>query len=213
MGDYPSPMVDHIRTLLLPCLCVFGLISSSNAEPVLPANADALVKEGIKAYDAEDYLRAKEILLPLAEAGLPEAMNKIGIMLRFGEGFIQNFEAGCDWYEKSAALGNVSGMYKLSICYNHGRGREKDHEQMLKWRTQAALGGSTLAMINLAALDPSEGEEYLKWMLMAQEHGSTFAKVDLWLQGYKSESQMNWSEFLCVSWKVLIMGNGKKTCD
>ena len=206
-------MIPTLRHLTLFPFLTFSLTTVVAAEPSLPTNADDLFKLGDKAYDTGDYQRAKNILLPLAQAGLPDAMNLVGLMHFDGIVFPKDHNIECDWYEKAAKAGFARAMYNLSICYNQGLGRPKDQEKMLKWRVRAAENGSIPAMINLAALDPNEGEEYRKWMLMAQEHNSAYAKVSLWLQGYKSDSQMNLRDFVCVSWRILIMDGWKEDCD
>ena len=43
------------------------------------------------AYEAEDFARAIEILLPLAEAGIADAQFLLGLMHANGQGVEQNF--------------------------------------------------------------------------------------------------------------------------
>jgi len=175
---------------------------------------DKQVEIGVKAYDDGDYQRAKDILLPLAEAGHPKAMNMVGLMHYDTPVFPNDPVLECDWYERSAKAGFASGMYNLSICHNQGSGRMKDHTQMLYWRTMAANNGSTNAMINLASLDKSEGKDFRRWMLKAVEYGSSYAKVDLWLQGYKEDvPDITFRDILCVSWRILILKGSFKACD
>ncbi|MBL4615900.1 MAG: sel1 repeat family protein [Magnetovibrio sp.] len=206
---YPPAMVACIYKLLPILIVALCLTTSVQADET----QDLLVEKGVAAYDDGDYQRAKNILLPLAEAGHPKAMNKIGIMHYDGIVFPKDPNIECDWYKQAAQGNYASAMYNISICYNHGHGRTQDSQKMLFWRINAAKHGSTAAMINLAALDLTEGEQYRHWMMMAQEYGSAWAKVDLWLQGYKDDSQMNLGDFICVSWKITIMGGEFEDCD
>ncbi|MEG3618975.1 tetratricopeptide repeat protein [Magnetovibrio sp. PR-2] len=206
------PMGDVVRFLLLSCWVVVGLSGPSTAEPTLPANADALVEEGIAAYGAEDYQRAKDILLPLAEAGHPEAMHRIG-RLYDGKGvFPHDPKTECDWYEKAANKGLAKSMHNMGVCYD-GFGRDDDIAQERAWLLKAAEKGFVSSMINLAALDPKKGTEYLFWMENAQKNNSSYARVSLWLHGYKENSQMSFFDFACVSWKVILMKGNKLSCD
>ena len=207
-------MVASVRTLILSCLILVGLSNPGTAEPALPTNADALVEEGIAAYDAEDYQRAKDILLPLAEAGDAKAMNIIGLMHDGTPVFPDDPIIECDWYEKSARSGFPSGMYNLSICYSHGDGRKKDPDLMLKWRSSAAKLGHKASLINLAAMDKNRGKHYRSLMLQAVDNGSTFAKVSLWLRGYSDDvHDVTFSEIVCVSWNIILLDRSKYYCD
>ena len=177
---------------------------------------DAEVERGVEAFDAGDYATAKAILLPLAQAGHPKAMNMIGLMHDGTDVFPNDPKQECDWYERAAEAGYSSGMYNLSICYNHGRGREQNHGLMLHWRKLAADHGSTNAMINLASLDTRQGPDYRHWMNKAAEHGSRYAPVSLWLQGYKDDARkhgMTIGELVCVSWNILILDDHFDACD
>ena len=201
-------MIVQLRTLL------FSLVFASLATTATGDEAqDAQVEQGVAAYDEGDYQRAKDILLPLAEAGHPKAMNMVGLMTKFGNGFTPNPEVACDWYEKSATAGYSSAMYNMSICYD-GFGRPNDPERHKFWLLRAADVGHVPAMINLSAFDPSKGEEYLKWHRLAIDHGSTFAKVSLWLDGFKDEvPDITFGEIVCVSWNIILLDGGFRECD
>lgn len=201
-------MMDMFRNLSATLLLTLLLSPAAMADDA----QDQQVEIGVAAYDDGDYQRAKDILLPLAEAGHPEAMHMIG-RLYDGKGvFPTDLETECDWYERSANKGLAKSMYNMSICYD-GFGRPDDPEMDKFWLMNAADKGFTPAMINLAALDPDEGAEYRRWMMMAQEHDSAYAKVSLWLQGYKTDSKMTLKDFVCVSWRILIMNGQFRDCD
>jgi len=198
---------------------VLGVSGASAVETVVPAykatpEHDQLVEQGVAFYDDKDYAKAKEILLPLAEAGHAKAMNMIG-RLHGGTGVFPNDPViKCDWYEKSAKAGYLAAMYNLSSCFNHGRGRPHNIENMLHWRTMAANKGYIPAMINLSALDKSEGEEYRYWMNKAREHGSVYAKVSLYLQGYAHDvPDLYIQDKVCVYVRILILGGDFLDCD
>lgn len=177
---------------------------------------EAEAERGFAAYDAGKYAAAKAILLPLAEAGHPKAMNMVGLMHDGTKVFPNDPKLECDWYERAAKAGYASAMYNLSICFNHGRGRPQDSDKMLKWRTDAALLGIKRASINLAALDESEGPEFRRWMLQAAEHGSRFALVSLWLSGYEDdawENGMTIQDIVCMYWRVYMLEKSIESCD
>jgi len=201
-------MMDMFRNLSAALLLTLLLSPAALADEA----QDKQVDIGVKAYDDGDYQRAKAILLPLAEAGNAQVMHIIGRLYDGTDVFPTNPKTECDWYERAANKGLAKSMYNMSICFD-GLGRPNDPEISKAWMLKSAEQGYIPAMINLASLDPSEGDEFRSWMMMAQDHGSVFAKVDLWLQGYKDDSQMNLQDFICVSWRILIMDGDILDCD
>jgi len=197
---------------------VLGVSGASAVETVVPAykatpEHDQLVEQGVAFYDDEAFEKAKEILLPLAEAGHAKAMNYIGRMYYDGIAFQKNAKTECDWYEKSAKAGYPNAMYNMSICYD-GHGRLADVNMSQMWVLRAANLGHVPSMIFLSSLDKSEGEEYRYWMNKAREHGSVYAKVSLYLQGYAHDvPDLYIQDKVCVYVRILILGGNKKDCD
>jgi len=107
------------------------------------------VEEGFAAYDAGDYAKARSILLPLAEAGVPKAMNKIGRMHDAGKGFPRNPTIACDWYEKGALKGYAGAQNNLNICFETGQGRPVDLDKSIYWAEAAASQGILNSQIYL----------------------------------------------------------------
>ena len=195
-------------------LCVLALVVTLGNLVRANEAEDQLVEQGVAFYDDEDFQKAKDILLPLAEAGHAKAMNMIGLMHDGTGVFPNNPKLECDWYEKSANGGYLSGMYNLSSCFNHGRGRELNSKQMLFWRTKAANQGYIPAMINLSSLDETEGEYYRYWMNKAAQHGNAYAKVSLKLQGYEQDvPDVKIQDTLCVYVRILIFDGDFLDCD
>ena len=202
-------MIATSKSVLAVLFCALLVAAPVHADEA----QDRLVEQGVAAYDAGDYAEAKSILLPLAEAGHPWAMNMIGRMYKFGQGYAANPTVGCDWYERAANAGYANAMYNMSICYD-GFGRPDDPEMDKQWLLKAADHGVADAMVNLSALDLSEGEEYRRWMNQAVQHGSVYAQVSLWLQGYKNDvPDIKVQDIVCVSFLVLILDKDINACD
>lgn len=178
------------------------------------SHLDAEVDRGIEAYDAGEYQRAKDILLPLAEQGHPKAMNMVGLMHHGSPVFPDDPVAECDWYDRAAKAGYASGMYNLARCYHTGSGRELDKKRDVFWLKAATENGHIRAMINLAGMDETEGPEYRRWMTMAADHGSHFALVDLWYAGYKRDvPDIEVRDITCVTARILIFREDIDVCD
>ena len=74
-------------------------------------------KEGLAAFDTEDYAKAKALLEPLAEQGNAEAQCVIGnLYYQLGLGVAPDAAKAIAWYRKSAEQGyglaanNLAGM-------------------------------------------------------------------------------------------------------
>lgn len=201
-------MIVQLRTLL------FSLVFTTLAATAMGDEAqDAQVEQGVSAYDEGDYRRAKDILLPLAEAGHPKAMNMVGLMHYDTPVFPNDPVAECDWYEKAANAGYPPAMYNMSICYE-GKGRPDEPEMEKAWLLKATEHGYIPALINLAGMDQTQGEHYRHWMNKAVQHGSKYAQVSLWLQGYKEDvPDIAARDIICVSWNILILNGEFRECD
>ena len=175
---------------------------------------DKLVEQGVAFYDDEEFAKAKAILLPLAQAGHPKAMNMIGRLHDNTDVFPNDSVVECDWYERSAKAGYPSAMNNLSICFEEGIGRLKNIDDMLYWRKMSAKNGSKLGMINLAWYDKEASEDYRYWMNKAREHGSVYAKVSLFLQGYGHDvPDLHIQDIVCVYVRILIFDGSFLSCD
>jgi len=194
-------------------VCALILVAMPGRLAWADAAQDQLVEQGVAFYDDEEYEKAKEILLPLAETGHPKAMNMVGLIYAFGDVFPTDEKTECNWYEKSANSGFPPAMYNLSICYD-GNGRTADPIMSKELLIKAAGLGHIRSMINLASLDKSEGEDYRYWMNKAREHGSVYAKVSLYLQGYAHDvPDLYIQDKVCVYVRILMLGGEKDICD
>ena len=200
-------MIVVLRAVVLSALLILPATFAAGDEA-----QDALVAEGVKAYDDGDYQKAKDILLPLAEAGHPKAMNMIGLMYEFIRGYSQNTRKACDWYEKSANAGYVSAQRNLAICYYWGDGRLRDEAQAIHWYRQAGEQGNKNAQAFLTAYFSSrERNEYLYWAQKAAQQGSVFAKAVMWDKGDKDlVSNLSWIDRVCI---IVAVGWLKKPTD
>lgn len=71
--------------------------------------------EGIAAYDAQNYTKAREILYPLAAYQRDaEAQFYLGMIYFYGEGVEKNIEEAMLWWKKAMRSGHVDAAYRLS---------------------------------------------------------------------------------------------------
>ena len=178
--------------LLLP-LCLGTAAHADKAQ-------DALVEQGVQAYQSDDYDTAKAILVPLAEVGHPKAMNMVGKMYSKGKGYSKNRNLACDWYERSAEAGYVSGQTNIGTCLYWGSGRPKDIAKAIYWNEKAAAQGSKLSQTNLAVYyDDIDREKYLYWAQKAAAQGGVQAKALMWSNGDRDlVPDLRWTDLVCI---------------
>ena len=151
-----------IRNILLSLLLCFVFPLISNADPLEDANA---------AIKNEDYKKAYELLLPLAENNVPEAQTLLGAMYANGQGVEKDFNKGLSLIMKAATkeykpaqilafklcieLGkqqDPSAMYNVGYMCLKGWGGEQDSNTCLGWLETAAKMGHEKSANFLSAI-------------------------------------------------------------
>ena len=203
-------MIAILKSVLAVLFCALMAAAPVRADEA----QDRLVEQGVAAYDAGHYAEAKSILLPLAEAGHPWAMNMLGLMAMNGLGFSADPKVGCDWYERSAVAGYRSAMYNVATCYYAGNGRPQNDDLNRKWLKKSADHGDKTAMIHLAGMDKAHRDVYRYWMNMAKDQGSRYAMFALWHRGYKQDvPDLSVRDIVCVVVNILILDGDHDDCD
>ena len=113
--------------LLLLC-CMFA-INDAAANPL--ARADAAFARG-------DYVRAVNILTPLAFGGDARAQAVLGFMFEHGYGAPQVYDSAAGLYGQAAMRGNPFGQAMFGLMYDKGHGVPQDFVLAYKWLNLAA---------------------------------------------------------------------------
>jgi uncharacterized protein len=116
-------------------LVVFGFAQ------MRPAQADALTRANA-AYARGDYVRAVNILTPLALRGNANAQALLGFMYENGFGAPQAYDAAADLYFQAASRGNPFAQCMLGLMYDKGHGVPQDFILAYKWLNLAAARAS-----------------------------------------------------------------------
>lgn len=71
--------------------------------------------DGITAYEAKEYVKAHEILYPLAAYNRNhDAQFYMGMIYFYGEGVEKDIDQAVEWWKKAMRGGNVDAAYRLS---------------------------------------------------------------------------------------------------
>ena len=96
------------------------------------ADAQSL-RQGVSAFNHQDYQRASRIFIPLAEQGQPSAQAYLGYMFETGRGVPQNYTEAAMWYRRAAEQGDSLAQYSLGLFYDRGQGVPRDIVEASKW--------------------------------------------------------------------------------
>ncbi|WLA61261.1 tetratricopeptide repeat protein [Bradyrhizobium diazoefficiens] len=97
-----------------------------------PAHAQSL-RQGVSAYQRQDYVAASRIFIPLAERGNAAAQTYLGLLFETGRGLPQNYTEAAMWYRRAAEQGDSRAQYSLGLLYDRGQGVPQDIVEASKW--------------------------------------------------------------------------------
>ena len=110
-------------------ICLVTVLSLATVQA---AQAQSL-QQGIAAYNRQDYVRASNIFIPLAERGVAPAQTWLGFMFQTGRGVPQNYTEAAMWYRRAAEQGDSLAQYSLGLLYDRGQGVPRDVIEANKW--------------------------------------------------------------------------------
>jgi len=102
-----------------------------------PAQAQSF-RQGVSAFNRQDYASASRIFIPLAEQGEPSAQAYLGFMFETGRGVPQNYTEAAMWYRRAAEQGDSLAQYSLGLLYDRGFGVPRDIVEANKWLNLSA---------------------------------------------------------------------------
>jgi uncharacterized protein len=91
--------------------------------------------EGLQEFQSQNYDRAFELLLPLAEAGDAESQAILGNLYQFGCGIDQDLAQAALWYERAALQGYGVAANNLAEMLT------EEPEKAAYWRSKAIEQG------------------------------------------------------------------------
>ena len=98
----------------------------------------ATLRQGVSAFNRQNYVLASQILIPFAKRGDPAAQTYLGFMFETGRGVPQNYTEAAMWYRRAAEQGDSLAQYSLGLLYDRGQGVPRDIVEASKWLNLAA---------------------------------------------------------------------------
>jgi hypothetical protein len=96
------------------------------------------LQQGMAAYQRQGYVKAAQLLRPLAERGDAQAQTYLGFMYEYGRGVPQSYAEAAIWYCLAAEQGHAQAQYLLGLIYDKGFGVRRDYVEAHKWLNLAA---------------------------------------------------------------------------
>ena len=91
------------------------------------------LRQGVAAFNRQQYLLAAQNFFPLAEQGDPAAQGYLGFMFETGRGVPRNYTEAAMWYRRAAEQGDSLAQYSLGLLYDKGQGVPQDIVEANKW--------------------------------------------------------------------------------
>ena len=121
---------------------MLGVVAASLAV-AQPAFASPTVRDGILAWQKQDFTTAVAIWRPLAKKGDPDAAFNLGQAYRLGRGVKLDLARAQEWLEQSARKGHVDAQTTLGLLlFDSG-----DRGGAMRWLKSAAEGGDPRASL------------------------------------------------------------------
>lgn len=128
-----SPFISCARRAFLVAVAAVLLLAAAGQ-----VAAAATLRQGVSAFNRQNYVLASQIFSPFAERGDPAAQTYLGIMFETGRGVPQNYTEAAMWYRRAAEQGNGLAQYSLGLLYDRGHGVPQDVVEASKWLNLAA---------------------------------------------------------------------------
>jgi len=127
----PRPAVRIFFSAVAVAMLVFSTSGLAHAQSF---------RQGVTAFNHQDYSSASRIFIPLAEQGQPSAQSYLGFMFETGRGVPQNYAEAAMWYRRAAEQGDSLAQYSLGLLYDRGQGVPRDIVEASKWLNLSTAG-------------------------------------------------------------------------
>lgn len=144
----------------------------------------ALVEQGLNAFDRKDPAAAAELYRQAAERGNARGQALYAEALWKGQGVARNDAVAAAWFRRSAELGFAPAETSLGYFLAHGIGLLRDDGEAVRWYQKAAAKGDARAKNNLGVmLDDGRGierdkAEAVRWYRASAEQGDVLGQYN-----------------------------------
>ena len=98
--------------------------------------------KGLAAAQSGDFATALKEWRPLAEQGVAQAQDNLGLMYENGKGVVQDYAEAVKWYRLAAEQGDAYAQSNLGVMYEIGQGVLQDNILSHMWYNIASANGT-----------------------------------------------------------------------
>ncbi len=107
---------------------------------------------GIAAFEAKEFRRAWQLLQPLADNGVAEALYRCAMMMQNGLGVIARPKAAAEMMQQAADQGYALAQHGLAVMYLYGEGVKQNSQETIRLLQLSGANGlagswTTLGMV------------------------------------------------------------------
>ncbi len=110
------------------------------------------LSSGIAAFEAKHFVKASQLLAPLADEGHQEAQFRLAVMCQNGLGMVANPEKAAAYMRAAAEQGHALAQHGLGFMYLHGECLAQDAAEAARWFRLAADQGLPGSLATLAEM-------------------------------------------------------------
>lgn len=137
-------MISALTRFLLVPAVLFSLVAKGGAmESEKDDDVDRLktLHSAIDHLEEKEFLKAYDLLIPMALEGYDEAQYQIGWMYEYGQGIPVNICIATLWHDKAARQGHMMSERSMAFSYLGGKGLPKNQELAYRWFLSAVRSG------------------------------------------------------------------------
>jgi len=139
-------------------------------EPAGAQDADARFRDGLSAFDAGAYDRARAAWERLAQAGDARAQAGLGYMYYSGRGVVRDSARAAEFFDRAANQGEPTAQLFLALMHFQSDGVPRSLPLALMWLELAIAGGQaeTFELRGSIMQSMTQAEREEGWRLLAR---------------------------------------------
>jgi len=142
-------------TICLTLAVLLGTLGCQSTQTSTNANWLGLnidYQRAVNAFESGDYVKARQLLIPIAESGYRPAQYNLAVLYYQGNGIAQDYSKAAEWFSRAAKQGDAQAQNNLGAMYLKGKGVTYNHKIAESWFTRSADQGTAAAQYNLATI-------------------------------------------------------------
>lgn len=133
-----------MKTILLSAAIILmgGLAGNAKSPKATKVNSDSIAM----AQRIQEIRDSLNVIMDKAKAGDASAMNEVGTWYYTGKHVNQDYAQAYEWWKKASLKSNVRAIANLGMCYQLGRGVERDSVDAVRLYKKSIKDGNSVLL-------------------------------------------------------------------